>query len=180
MLKHNNSAGNSRSSSRVRALATEESMCSYGNSWILRSLKLSQNDKGAESLSLSTASQRGLSSQYNKTENWGHNTYFDTANKYCFHEPKSARHLSAMRAFACETHTLARGARPDAFASRLRADAKGGRSVASRIGPSEVGRRVSRKRGGAARGFRARRGCGPPMVERASSIRLRRRDGFRH
>ena len=49
---------------------------------------------------------------------------------------KSARCLSAMRAFTCET--LARGARPNAFASRLRPNAKDGRSVASRIGPSEV------------------------------------------
>ena len=36
-----------------------------------------------------------------------------------------------MRAFTCET--LARGARPDAFASRTRGDAKDGRSVAIRV-----------------------------------------------
>ena len=46
---------------------------------------------------------------------------------------KSARCLSATRAFACETHTLARGARPDAFTLRLRGDAKDGRIVAIRV-----------------------------------------------
>ena len=66
-------------------------------------------------------------------KNCGHNTYFDTANKCCFHEQKSARCLCATRAFVCETHTLARGARPDAFALSTRGDAKDGRSVASRV-----------------------------------------------
>ena len=91
---------------------------------------------------------------------------------------KSARCLWATRAFACPAHTLARGARPNAFASRLRGNTKDGRSVAIRIGPSEVRMRSSRKRGGLARGVRAGWSCRPPMVERASSLRWRRRDGW--
>ena len=95
-------------------------------------------------------------------EKLGHNTYFDTANKCRFHEPKK-RALPKGNARFCLRKARARGARPGAFASRLRRVAKNGRSVASRASPSEVRRRVSRKWGGPARDFEVAASDAPPL-----------------
>ena len=77
---------------------------------------------------------------------------------------KSAHCLSATRAFACETHTLARGACADAFASRLRGDAKDGRSVAIRVDAIGVAGAIFAETGRPGTRFSRESGHWPPTT----------------